>query len=136
VCLICKSLICLVDREVIGEALDRVSELFSSAFKVNDMKQEMQKRLGELEKQVHADGLKLVEVEKCKRELRQVREQLLQGNVSPSRCYNCSQICDDLDQLSTDLSYSKALAHQFQDLRIVLDFVSYSIPFLKIQWSY
>ncbi|XP_062499325.1 high affinity cGMP-specific 3',5'-cyclic phosphodiesterase 9A-like [Corticium candelabrum] len=97
-----------VDKETFGEVLERVAEQFSNAFQVAEMKQEMKKRLGELEKQVHADGMKLVEVEKCKRELSEVRQQLREGPVGPARCYNCASAPDGLPSPRRDIpTYSK-----------------------------
>uniref|UniRef100_H0XDY2 Phosphodiesterase n=1 Tax=Otolemur garnettii TaxID=30611 RepID=H0XDY2_OTOGA len=65
-------------EELIQSVLAQVAEQFSSprAFKINELKAEVANHLAVLEKRVELEGLKVVEIEKCKSDIRKMREEL------------------------------------------------------------
>ncbi|XP_070549425.1 high affinity cGMP-specific 3',5'-cyclic phosphodiesterase 9A-like isoform X3 [Ptychodera flava] len=67
------------DDEVIQAVLTQVAEQFNKAFKVTELKDEVSRRLTAIEKRMESklEGLKAVEIEKCKQELSNIKDQLL-----------------------------------------------------------
>ncbi|XP_029794769.1 high affinity cGMP-specific 3',5'-cyclic phosphodiesterase 9A isoform X2 [Suricata suricatta] len=63
-------------EELIQSMLTQVVEQFSRAFKVNELKAEVANHLAVLEKRVELEGLKVVEIEKCKSDIKKMREEL------------------------------------------------------------
>ncbi|XP_059955917.1 high affinity cGMP-specific 3',5'-cyclic phosphodiesterase 9A [Mesoplodon densirostris] len=63
-------------EELIQSVLTQVAEQFSRAFKINELKAEVAHHLAVLEKRVELEGLKVVEVEKCKSDIKKMREEL------------------------------------------------------------
>ncbi|XP_023373875.1 high affinity cGMP-specific 3',5'-cyclic phosphodiesterase 9A [Otolemur garnettii] len=63
-------------EELIQSVLAQVAEQFSRAFKINELKAEVANHLAVLEKRVELEGLKVVEIEKCKSDIRKMREEL------------------------------------------------------------
>lgn len=60
--------------------LAQVAEQFSRAFKINELKAEVANHLAVLEKRVELEGLKVVEIEKCKSDIKKMREELAARN--------------------------------------------------------
>uniref|UniRef100_A0A2K6EPU2 Phosphodiesterase n=1 Tax=Propithecus coquereli TaxID=379532 RepID=A0A2K6EPU2_PROCO len=70
-------LLCFVEREeLVQTVLAQVAEQFSRAFKINELKAEVANHLAMLEKRVELEGLKVVEIEKCKSDIKKMREEL------------------------------------------------------------
>ncbi|XP_070322923.1 high affinity cGMP-specific 3',5'-cyclic phosphodiesterase 9A isoform X3 [Odocoileus virginianus] len=63
-------------EELIQNVLTQVAEQFSRAFKINELKAEVANHLAVLEKRVELEGLKVVEIEKCKSDIKKMREEL------------------------------------------------------------
>ncbi|XP_039713340.1 high affinity cGMP-specific 3',5'-cyclic phosphodiesterase 9A [Pteropus medius] len=63
-------------EELIQTVLTQVAEQFSRAFKINELKAEVASHLAMLEKRVELEGLKVVEIEKCKSDIKKMREEL------------------------------------------------------------
>uniref|UniRef100_A0A8C5V4V4 Phosphodiesterase n=1 Tax=Microcebus murinus TaxID=30608 RepID=A0A8C5V4V4_MICMU len=63
-------------EELVQAALAQVAEQFSRAFKINELKAEVANHLAVLEKRVELEGLKVVEIEKCKSDIKKMREEL------------------------------------------------------------
>ncbi|XP_025236819.1 high affinity cGMP-specific 3',5'-cyclic phosphodiesterase 9A [Theropithecus gelada] len=63
-------------EELIQSVLAQVAEQFSRAFKINELKAEVANHLAVLEKRVELEGLKVVEIEKCKSDIKKMREEL------------------------------------------------------------
>ncbi|XP_006894111.1 PREDICTED: high affinity cGMP-specific 3',5'-cyclic phosphodiesterase 9A [Elephantulus edwardii] len=63
-------------EELIQNMLTQVAEQFSRAFKINELKAEVANHLAMLEKRVELEGLKVVEIEKCKSDIKKMREEL------------------------------------------------------------
>ncbi|KAF5927458.1 hypothetical protein HPG69_016096 [Diceros bicornis minor] len=63
-------------EELIQSVLTQVAEQFSRAFKINELKAEVTNHLAVLEKRVELEGLKVVEIEKCKSDIKKMREEL------------------------------------------------------------
>ncbi|MXQ82270.1 hypothetical protein E5288_WYG010861 [Bos mutus] len=63
-------------EELIQNVLTQVAEQFSRAFKINELKAEFANHLAVLEKRVELEGLKVVEIEKCKSDIKKMREEL------------------------------------------------------------
>ncbi|XP_074180919.1 high affinity cGMP-specific 3',5'-cyclic phosphodiesterase 9A isoform X2 [Rhinolophus sinicus] len=63
-------------EELVQTVLTQVAEQFSRAFKINELKAEVASHLAVLEKRVELEGLKVVEIEKCKSDIKKMREEL------------------------------------------------------------
>uniref|UniRef100_A0A8C1P9Z4 High affinity cGMP-specific 3',5'-cyclic phosphodiesterase 9A n=1 Tax=Cyprinus carpio TaxID=7962 RepID=A0A8C1P9Z4_CYPCA len=73
--------------------LSQVAEQFSRAFRINELKTEVTNRLAMLEKRVELEGLKVVEIEKCKNDLKKLRDEMMsraEGRVNCPCKYNFS----------------------------------------------
>ncbi|XP_048202139.1 high affinity cGMP-specific 3',5'-cyclic phosphodiesterase 9A isoform X1 [Perognathus longimembris pacificus] len=67
----------LSEREELTQGvLAQVAEQFARAFKINELKAEVANHLAVLEKRVELEGLKVVEIEKCKSDIKKMREEL------------------------------------------------------------
>ncbi|XP_059822221.1 high affinity cGMP-specific 3',5'-cyclic phosphodiesterase 9A isoform X2 [Hypanus sabinus] len=62
--------------EVFQSVLAQVAEQFSRAFKITELKSEVTNRLAILEKRVELEGLKVVEIEKCRNDIRKLRDEI------------------------------------------------------------
>ncbi|XP_066226191.1 high affinity cGMP-specific 3',5'-cyclic phosphodiesterase 9A isoform X3 [Saccopteryx leptura] len=67
-------------EELIQSMLTQAAEQFSRAFKINELKAEVANHLAVLEKRVELEGLKVVEIEKCKSDIKKMREELAARN--------------------------------------------------------
>ncbi|CAF97496.1 unnamed protein product, partial [Tetraodon nigroviridis] len=84
----------LGDKEdMFQNVLSQVAEQFSRAFRINELKTEVTNRLAMLEKRVELEGLKVVEIEKCKNDLKKLRDEMTSrggGRVNCPCKYNFS----------------------------------------------
>ncbi|KAK1789066.1 hypothetical protein P4O66_015019, partial [Electrophorus voltai] len=81
-------------EELFQNVLTQVAEQFSSsvflnpsfslsrAFKINELKAEVTNRLAMLEKRVELEGIKVVEIEKCRSDIKKLREEMTSRNSS------------------------------------------------------
>uniref|UniRef100_G3TVR8 Phosphodiesterase n=1 Tax=Loxodonta africana TaxID=9785 RepID=G3TVR8_LOXAF len=67
-------------EELIQSVLTQVAEQFSRAFKINELKAEVANHLAVLEKRVELESLKVVEIEKCRSDIKKMREELAARN--------------------------------------------------------
>ncbi|VTJ71987.1 Hypothetical predicted protein [Marmota monax] len=75
----------LSEREELTQSvLAQVAEQFSRAFKINELKAEVADHLAVLEKRVELEGLKVLEIEKCKSDIKKMREELAARNSRTS----------------------------------------------------
>ncbi|XP_053536572.1 high affinity cGMP-specific 3',5'-cyclic phosphodiesterase 9A isoform X1 [Ictalurus punctatus] len=73
----------LADKEELFQnVLTQVAEQFSRAFKINELKSEVTNRLAMLEKRVELEGMKVVEIEKCRSDIKKLREEMASRNNS------------------------------------------------------
>ncbi|TRY90377.1 hypothetical protein DNTS_006497, partial [Danionella cerebrum] len=73
----------LADKEELFQnVLTQVAEQFSRAFKINELKTEVTNRLAMLEKRVELEGMKVVEIEKCRSDIKKLREEMASRNNS------------------------------------------------------
>ncbi|EMP31467.1 High affinity cGMP-specific 3',5'-cyclic phosphodiesterase 9A [Chelonia mydas] len=63
-------------EELFQSILTQVAEQFSRVFKINELKTEVANHLAMLEKKVELEGLKVVEIEKCKSDIKKMREEM------------------------------------------------------------
>ncbi|RXM94331.1 High affinity cGMP-specific 3',5'-cyclic phosphodiesterase 9A [Acipenser ruthenus] len=63
-------------EDMFQNVLSQVAEQFSRAFRINELKTEVTNRLAMLEKRVELEGLKVVEIEKCKNDLKKLRDEM------------------------------------------------------------
>ncbi|XP_072253887.1 high affinity cGMP-specific 3',5'-cyclic phosphodiesterase 9A [Leuresthes tenuis] len=71
----------LADKEELFQnALTQVAEQFSRVFKINELKTDVTNRLAMLEKRVELEGMKVVEIEKCRSEIQKLREEIASQN--------------------------------------------------------
>ncbi|XP_055501256.1 high affinity cGMP-specific 3',5'-cyclic phosphodiesterase 9A-like isoform X2 [Leucoraja erinacea] len=68
--------------EVFHSVLAQVAEQFSRAFKITELKCEVTNRLAILEKRVELEGLKVIEIEKCRNDIRKLRDEIAKRNNS------------------------------------------------------
>ncbi|XP_037380791.1 high affinity cGMP-specific 3',5'-cyclic phosphodiesterase 9A isoform X1 [Talpa occidentalis] len=74
-------------EELIQSVLAQVAEQLSRAFKINELKAEVADHLAVLEKRVELEALKAVEIEKCKSDIKKMREELAaRSNRSSCPC--------------------------------------------------
>uniref|UniRef100_A0A8C8SDV0 High affinity cGMP-specific 3',5'-cyclic phosphodiesterase 9A n=1 Tax=Pelusios castaneus TaxID=367368 RepID=A0A8C8SDV0_9SAUR len=66
----------LEKEELFQSVLTQVAEQFSRLFKINELKTEVANHLAMLEKKVELEGLKVVEIEKCKSDIKKMREEM------------------------------------------------------------
>uniref|UniRef100_A0A8I3PT58 Phosphodiesterase n=1 Tax=Canis lupus familiaris TaxID=9615 RepID=A0A8I3PT58_CANLF len=125
-------------EELIQSVLTQVAEQFSRAFKINELKAEVANHLAVLEKRVELEGLKVVEIEKCKSDIKKMREELAArsspraGLGSPARerpGEAAGWLCRHLpDAPATDHplllcpQMLSCLEHMYHDLGLVRDF--------------
>uniref|UniRef100_A0A8C5I3I1 Phosphodiesterase n=1 Tax=Gouania willdenowi TaxID=441366 RepID=A0A8C5I3I1_GOUWI len=67
-------------EELFQNVLTQVAEQFSRAFKINELKTEVSNRLAMLEKRVELEGMKVVEIDKCRNDIRNLREEMISRN--------------------------------------------------------
>ncbi|XP_031725831.1 high affinity cGMP-specific 3',5'-cyclic phosphodiesterase 9A [Anarrhichthys ocellatus] len=73
----------LADKEELFQnVLTQVAEQFSRAFKINELKTEVTNRLAMLEKRVELEGMKVVEIDKCRKDIKKLREEMASRNNS------------------------------------------------------
>ncbi|XP_044858492.1 high affinity cGMP-specific 3',5'-cyclic phosphodiesterase 9A isoform X2 [Mauremys mutica] len=63
-------------EELFQSVLTQIAEQFSRVFKINELKTEVANHLAMLEKKVELEGLKVVEIEKCKSDIKKMREEM------------------------------------------------------------
>ncbi|XP_070290065.1 high affinity cGMP-specific 3',5'-cyclic phosphodiesterase 9A isoform X2 [Salvelinus sp. IW2-2015] len=102
----------LGDKEdMFQNVLSQVAEQFSRAFRINELKTEVTNRLAMLEKRVELEGLKVVEIEKCKNDLKKLRDEMTSrggGRVGNCPCkYNFSDDGKKLNPRRDVPSYPK-----------------------------
>uniref|UniRef100_A0AAY5F6L7 PDEase domain-containing protein n=1 Tax=Electrophorus electricus TaxID=8005 RepID=A0AAY5F6L7_ELEEL len=115
-------------KDVLQNVLSQVAEQFSRAFRINELKTEVTNRLAMLEKRVELEGLKVVEIEKCKNDLKKLRNEVTSRSGTRVNC-NCKyNFSDDGKKLSPrrDVpSYPKMLScleYMYHDLGLVKEF--------------
>uniref|UniRef100_A0A8C0PBV2 PDEase domain-containing protein n=1 Tax=Canis lupus familiaris TaxID=9615 RepID=A0A8C0PBV2_CANLF len=114
-------------EELIQSVLTQVAEQFSRAFKINELKAEVANHLAVLEKRVELEGLKVVEIEKCKSDIKKMREELA-ARSSRTSCPCKYSLVDNNRRLTPrrDVpTYPKMLScleHMYHDLGLVRDF--------------
>ncbi|KAL4228897.1 High affinity cAMP-specific and IBMX-insensitive 3' [Mactra antiquata] len=64
------------DSEVLTQLMSHVADQFSKAFKVEEMRSEISTRLSALERKLEIEGLKAVEIEKCKKDISEIKDQI------------------------------------------------------------
>ncbi|NWH28168.1 PDE9A phosphodiesterase, partial [Grus americana] len=67
-------------EELFQNLLGQIAEQFSRVFKINELKTEVANHLAMLEKKVELEGLKVVEIEKCKSDIKKMREEMAARN--------------------------------------------------------
>ncbi|KAB0398084.1 hypothetical protein E2I00_019732 [Balaenoptera physalus] len=97
------------------------------AFKINELKAEVAHHLAVLEKRVELEGLKVVEVEKCKSDIKKMREELAaRSNRTSCPCkYSFLDNSKKLTSRRDVPAYPKMLScleHMYHDLGLVRDF--------------
>ncbi|XP_076866764.1 high affinity cGMP-specific 3',5'-cyclic phosphodiesterase 9A isoform X2 [Brachyhypopomus gauderio] len=89
-----------VKEDVFQNVLSQVAEQFSRAFRINELKTEVTNRLAVLEKRVELEGLKVVEIEKCKYDMKKLRDEVMSRASVRVNC-NCKyNFSDDGKKLS------------------------------------
>ncbi|XP_056278561.1 high affinity cGMP-specific 3',5'-cyclic phosphodiesterase 9A isoform X3 [Pseudoliparis swirei] len=111
----------LADKEELFQnVLTQVAEQFSRAFKITELKTEVTNRLAMLEKRVELEGMKVVEIEKCRKDIKKLREEMASRNNS-----NYLEDNKKLTPRRDVPSYPKMLScleHMYHDLGLVTEF--------------
>ncbi|XP_015275225.1 PREDICTED: high affinity cGMP-specific 3',5'-cyclic phosphodiesterase 9A [Gekko japonicus] len=71
-------------EELIQNLLAQVVEQFSRVFKINELRTEVANHLAMLEKRVELEGLKVAEIEKCKSDIKKMRDEMAARNSRTS----------------------------------------------------
>uniref|UniRef100_A0A667X6G1 High affinity cGMP-specific 3',5'-cyclic phosphodiesterase 9A n=1 Tax=Myripristis murdjan TaxID=586833 RepID=A0A667X6G1_9TELE len=134
-CLSCTSLTAAYKEELFQNVLTQVAEQFSRAFKINELKTEVTNRLAMLEKRVELEGMRVVEIEKCRSDIKKLREEMASRNnrsqnnrkhFSLHTVYHLSkETVEALRQPTFDAwqwSLMSCLEHMYHDLGLVKDF--------------
>uniref|UniRef100_A0A8C0C1I6 Phosphodiesterase 9A n=1 Tax=Buteo japonicus TaxID=224669 RepID=A0A8C0C1I6_9AVES len=114
-------------EELFQNLLGQIAEQFSRVFKINELKTEVANHLAMLEKKVELEGLKVVEIEKCKSDIKKMREEMA-ARSSRTNCPCKYNFLDENKRLTPrrDVpSYPKMLScleHMYHDLGLVKDF--------------
>ncbi|KAL8624536.1 High affinity cAMP-specific and IBMX-insensitive 3',5'-cyclic phosphodiesterase 9A [Nucella lapillus] len=72
-----------VDQNAFQTVLTHVAEQLNRVFKMEELKNDLYHRLSLLEKKMEMEGLKAVEVEKCKNEISYIKDQLWNSQKKP-----------------------------------------------------
>uniref|UniRef100_A0A667X6T7 Phosphodiesterase 9A n=1 Tax=Myripristis murdjan TaxID=586833 RepID=A0A667X6T7_9TELE len=112
--------------ELFQNVLTQVAEQFSRAFKINELKTEVTNRLAMLEKRVELEGMRVVEIEKCRSDIKKLREEMAsRNNRSQNNRKHFSLFLEDNKKLTPrrDVpSTPSCLEHMYHDLGLVKDF--------------
>uniref|UniRef100_A0AAY4BYV8 PDEase domain-containing protein n=1 Tax=Denticeps clupeoides TaxID=299321 RepID=A0AAY4BYV8_9TELE len=114
--------------DMFQNVLSQVAEQFSRAFRINDLKTEVTSRLAMLEKRVELEGLKVVDIEKCKNDLKKLRDEMTSrggGRINCGCKYNFSDGEKKLSPRRDVPSYPKMLScleYMYHDLGLVKEF--------------
>ncbi|XP_072049464.1 high affinity cGMP-specific 3',5'-cyclic phosphodiesterase 9A-like isoform X2 [Amphiura filiformis] len=76
--------------EFLQGVMTQVAEQFNKAFKVQDLKEEVSSRLTAMERRMETEGLKAIEIEKCKMEIGHLKDELLAAKKSHAKFCKCS----------------------------------------------
>uniref|UniRef100_A0A8C9V1D6 Phosphodiesterase n=1 Tax=Scleropages formosus TaxID=113540 RepID=A0A8C9V1D6_SCLFO len=87
-------------EDMFQSILSQVAEQFSRAFRIGDLKTEVTSRLAMLEKRVELEGLKAVEIEKCKNDLKKLRDEMASRGGGRIYCPCKYNFSDDGKKLS------------------------------------
>ncbi|XP_042084910.1 high affinity cGMP-specific 3',5'-cyclic phosphodiesterase 9A [Haplochromis burtoni] len=130
-------------EELFQNVLTRAAEEFSKAFKINKLKTEVTNRLTMLEKRVELEGMKVMEIEKCRNDIKKLREEIASRNNSnflddnkkrspciPSepKCHLSKETMEALRLPTFDAwqwepnEMLSCLEHMYHDLGLVRDF--------------
>ncbi|XP_026000468.1 high affinity cGMP-specific 3',5'-cyclic phosphodiesterase 9A isoform X1 [Astatotilapia calliptera] len=130
-------------EELFQNVLTRAAEQFSKAFKINKLKTEVTNRLTMLEKRVELEGMKVMEIEKCRNDIKKLREEIASRNNSnflddnkkrspciPSdpKCHLSKETMEALTLPTFDAwqwepnEMLSCLEHMYHDLGLVRDF--------------
>uniref|UniRef100_A0A8C7Z6D5 High affinity cGMP-specific 3',5'-cyclic phosphodiesterase 9A n=1 Tax=Oryzias sinensis TaxID=183150 RepID=A0A8C7Z6D5_9TELE len=82
-------------EDLVENVLSQVAEQFSRAFQIKELKTEVINRLAVLEKRVELEGLKVVEIEKCKNDLRKLQDEMSTKHGGRVNCPCKSTLLDD-----------------------------------------
>ncbi|XP_069491754.1 high affinity cGMP-specific 3',5'-cyclic phosphodiesterase 9A [Ambystoma mexicanum] len=63
-------------EELFQNVLSQVAEQFSRAFNVHELKSELANHLAKLERRVELEGLKVVDIERCKSDIKRIKEEM------------------------------------------------------------
>ncbi|XP_078002630.1 high affinity cGMP-specific 3',5'-cyclic phosphodiesterase 9A isoform X3 [Phascolarctos cinereus] len=114
-------------EELFQSVLTQVAEQFSRAFKINELKTEVTNHLAMLEKRFELEGLKVLEIEKCKSDIKKMREEMASRN-NRTTCPCKYSFLDNNRKLMPQRdvpAYPKMLScleHMYHDLGLVKDF--------------
>ncbi|KAL5019659.1 hypothetical protein ScPMuIL_002551 [Solemya velum] len=64
------------EDEICTQVLSQMAEQFTRVFKVEEVKANITQRITVLERQMETEGLKVVEIEKCKRDISDIKDQI------------------------------------------------------------
>ncbi|KAA0701969.1 High affinity cGMP-specific 3',5'-cyclic phosphodiesterase 9A [Triplophysa tibetana] len=93
-------------EDMFQNVLSQVAEQFSRAFRINELKTEVANRLAMLEKRVELEGLKVVEIEKCKNDLKKLRDEMTSRAGGRVNCPCKYNFTDDGKKLTPRRDYT------------------------------
>ncbi|ELU08710.1 hypothetical protein CAPTEDRAFT_136586 [Capitella teleta] len=82
-------------QEILQNVLTQVAEQFNRAFKVEETRTELTNRLNVLERRLEVDNLKAIEIEKCKKDISELKTQLYNNTKKLVDYNSLSALSDD-----------------------------------------
>ncbi|KAJ8034461.1 High affinity cGMP-specific 3',5'-cyclic phosphodiesterase 9A [Holothuria leucospilota] len=76
--------------EVLHGVLSHVADQVTKAFRINEMKEEVVSRLNAMEKRMEREGMKAIEIDKCRKELNYIREELFAAKSHHAKFCKCA----------------------------------------------
>ncbi|XP_048776603.2 high affinity cGMP-specific 3',5'-cyclic phosphodiesterase 9A-like isoform X8 [Ostrea edulis] len=97
------------DGEVFTQVLSQVATQFNKVFKVEEMKTDIATRLSALERKMELEGLKAVEIEKCKRDISDIKDQIWNAQ---KKFVDFNRLSDDTQTISGDTQTASSLSDE------------------------
>ncbi|ESO85441.1 hypothetical protein LOTGIDRAFT_183841 [Lottia gigantea] len=75
------------EKKAVQAAINQVTEQLNRTFKVDEFKKELSDRLHQVERRLEVEGLRIVEIEKCKQDITSIKDQIWASHKNyPDNC--------------------------------------------------
>lgn len=83
------------ENELCNSIINHVAEKFNSVFKVEEFRNEVNNRIAVIEKKLETNGLKEVEIEKCRRDIKEIKRELFSSEKKVIDYNRISSLSDE-----------------------------------------